>query len=165
MLSIWRIEKERYLDEAFRGKGSLRAGGRWHHKGTQVAYASEHPGIAVLEKLAWLGSYEMARSSNYLLVPLRLDPDKHLEKVEEKDLPEEWDAFPHRDATRDIGTGWFNEERTPVLGVPSAVLPLAENYLINPFHPNFHDLERGEPKPFSWDRRLFQREHFPPEEG
>lgn len=157
MLKIWRLEKARYLEEAFQGKGSLKTSGRWHRKGTQVAYGSEHPGIAVLEKLVWLGSYEVARDSSYLLVPLELDPDEHLERIKELDLPEGWDAFPHPEETRDIGTKWANEKRSPVLGVPSAVLPLAENYLINPFHPQFHDLEFGEPEPFSWDRRLFRR--------
>jgi len=157
VFTIWRLEKARYVDEAFRGKGSLKTSGRWHHKGTQVAYASEHPGIAVLEKLAWLGRYEVARDSSYLLVPLELDPDEHLERIEESELPEDWDAFPHQEETRDIGTNWSDEKRSPVLGVPSAVLPLAENYLINPFHSQFHDLEQGEPKPFSWDRRLFRR--------
>jgi len=157
VLKIWRLEKARYLDEAFRGKGSLKTNGRWHLKGTQLAYASEHPGIAVLEKLAWLGSHEVARDSSYLLVPLELDPDEHLERIEESKLPQDWDTFPHQEETRDIGTNWSDEERSPVLEVPSAVLPLAENYLINPFHPQFHDLERGEPEPFSWDRRLFQR--------
>ena len=62
--------------------------------GAQVAYASEPPGIAVLERLAWLGSYYVVRNSNYFLIPLRLDPDKHLERVEAENLPEDWDAFP-----------------------------------------------------------------------
>ena len=57
--------------------------------GAQVAYASEPPGIAVLENLAWLGSYDVARSSNYFLIPLRLDPDKYLKRVEAEDLPED----------------------------------------------------------------------------
>lgn len=157
MLTIWRLEKERYVDTAFRGKGSLKTSGRWHHKGTQVAYASEHPGVAVLEKLVWLERYDVARSSEYVLLPLNLDPSTHLETFDPSDLPERWDAFPHPDATRDIGTRWFEEERSAVLAVPSAVLPVAKNYLINPFHPDFHELERGEPIPFSWDARLFQR--------
>ena len=157
MLTIWRLEKERYVDTAFRGKGSLKTSGRWHHKGTQVAYASEHPGVAVLEKLIWLGSYERARASRYVLLPLHLDPDEHLETLDESDLPQDWDAFPHLNATRTLGTQWFEEERSVVLSVPSAVLPVAKNFLINPFHPDFHALERGELVPFSWDTRLFQR--------
>lgn len=158
MLTVWRLEKERYAEVAFRGKGSLRAGGRWHHKGTQVAYASEHPGVAVLEKLVWLGGYQRARQSDYVLLPLQVDPSRHVEKVEKEDLPERWDGFPHPEATRDIGTRWSDEERSAALSVPSAVLPVSRNYLINPFHPDFHDLKHGEPVSFSWDARLFQRE-------
>lgn len=157
MLTIWRLEKERYVDTAFRGKGSLKTSGRWHHKGTQVAYASEHPGVAVLEKLVWLERYEVALNSTYVLLPLQIDPSDHLETLSESDLPNDWDAFPHPKRTRDIGTRWVEEERSVVLAVPSAVLPVAKNYLINPFHPDSHDLERGEPVPFSWDARLFQR--------
>lgn len=157
MLTIWRLEKERYVDAAFRGKGSLKTSGRWHHKGTQVAYASEHPGVAVLEKLVWLGSYEVARESSHVLLPLHLDPTEHLETLDKSDLPDHWDTFPHPETTRALGTRWFEEERSAVLAVPSAVLPVAKNYLINPFHPDFHDLERGDPVPFSWDARLFQR--------
>lgn len=51
-------------------------------------------------------------------------------------------------------------QRTPrVLGhcVPSAVLPIAMNDLINPFPPDVHELERWEPVPFAWDARRFQR--------
>ena len=70
---------------------------------------------------------------------------------------QDWDAFPHLNATRTLGTQWFEEERSVVLSVPSAVLPVAKNFLINPFHPDFHALERGEPVPFSWDTRLFRR--------
>ena len=169
MLTLWRLEKERYADPAVRGKGSLKTSGRWHHKGTQVAYASEHPGVAVLEKLAWLGSYDGARESSYVLLPLHLHPDEHQEPLDESALPDDWDSFLHPEATRDLGTQWVEAERSAVLAVPSAplgvlglsapgaVLPVAKNYLINPFHPDFRKLERGEPVPFFWDARLFRR--------
>jgi RES domain-containing protein len=157
VLTIWRLEKKRYEDTAFRGKGSLKTSGRWHHKGIQVAYASEHPSVAVLEKLLWLERYEGARESNYVLLPLQIDPDDHLEILDESDLSNNWDSFPHSDSTRNLGTQWFKSERSAVLAVPSAVLPISKNYLINPFHPDFHKLERGEPISFSWDARLFQR--------
>jgi len=155
--TIWRLEKKRYVDTAFRGQGSLKTGGRWHHRGTQGAYASEHPAVAVLERLVWLERAEAARASDYVLLPLRLDPAAHLETIALSDLPEDGDEFPHPEATRDIGTRWFGEERSVVLAVPSAIVPIANNYLINPFHPDFHKLERGDPVPFSWYVRLFQR--------
>jgi len=34
VLPIWRLEKERYVDTAFHGNGSLKTSGRWVHKGT-----------------------------------------------------------------------------------------------------------------------------------
>ena len=157
------------MDTAFRGKGSVKTSGRWHHKGTQVAYASEHSGVAVLEELVWLGNYEVARKSSYVLLPLHFNPDRHLETLDESVLPDDWDPFPHPEATRALGPQWYEEERSAVLAVPSAplgvlgrsapsaVLPVAKNYLINPFHPDVHELERGEPVPFSWNTRLFQR--------
>jgi len=75
-MKIWRLDKRRYAEEAFRGKGALRTSGRWHREGAQVAYASEHPGVAALEKLVWLESYERAATSDYVLLSLRVDPDR-----------------------------------------------------------------------------------------
>lgn len=113
--------------------------------------------MAALEKLVWLESYERAAASAYVLLPLHLDPAHHLETVDRAALPDGWNAFPHLETTQEIGTRWFHKERSAALAVPSAMLPLAKNYLINPFHPDFARLERGDPVPFSWDARLFKR--------
>jgi RES domain-containing protein len=43
---------------------------------------------------------------------------------------------------------------SPVLRVPSAVVPLEHNYLLNPRHPQFGSIRRGEPMPFPIDLRL-----------
>ena len=154
-MKVWRLEKRRYAQEAFRGKGALYVGGRWHREGAQVAYASEHPGVAALEKLVWLESYEHASSSDYVLLSLEVDSEKHVERVDRERLPEGWDAFPHSDMTKQIGMRWLEEERSVLLDVPSAIIPVASNYLVNPFHPDFGELEHSEPEPFSWDSRLF----------
>lgn len=157
-MTIWRLNKKRYASEAFRGLGALQSGGRWHRKGAQVAYASEHPGVAALEKLVWLESYERAIESEYVLLPLRIDPERHLETLDEPNaLPNGWDSFPHLNATKEIGARWLEEERSVCLEVPSAVISVARNYLINPLHPDFSELEQGKAEPFSWDSRLFKR--------
>lgn len=144
------------MDEAFRGYGSLKTDGRWHHKGTQVAYACKHPAVAVLEKLVWLERYAAAQNGTFLLIPLHVAPAQ-IQTFDTGLLPEEWDGFPHLRATRDIGSRWFAEEQSAVLAVPSAVLPMATNYLINPFHPDVQATERRAPVSFTWDARLFQR--------
>jgi hypothetical protein len=80
-------------------------------------------------------------------------------------LPDGWDGFSHPEATKCIGTRWLEEERSVVLEVPTAVIPVAKNYLVNPFHPDFPALACGEPKPFNWDSRLFRRTSGNAEEG
>lgn len=39
--------------------------------------------------------------------------------------------------TRSYGDAWVNEQRSLTLKVPSVVLPMSYNYLINPNHPRF----------------------------
>lgn len=155
-MRIWRIEKQRYAGEAFQGKGALYAAGRWHRRGVLVAYASEHPAVAAMEKLVWLESYERASASDYVLVRLTIDRDQHVERIARDALPADWDVFPHPAATQEIGMRWLEEQRSAVLAVPSAVIPVAWNYLVNPMHPDVGALERSEPEPFRWDARLFR---------
>jgi len=104
-----------------------------------------------------LERYEGARENDYVLLPLHLDPTEHLETFDESDLPDNWDTFLHSESTRDIGPRWCTKERSVVPAVPSAVLSADKNYLTNPFHPDFRELERGKPVSVSWDARLFQR--------
>jgi len=43
---------------------------------------------------------------------------------------------------------------TACLKVPSAIVPEESNYLLNPRHPDFHELTVDLPKQFNFDRRL-----------
>lgn len=133
------------------------ANGRWHRKGVLLAYAAEHPAVATLEKLTRLETYEKASKSRYVLLSLELDPDAHLEVLDVERLPDDWDAFPYTKLTQGIGMRWIQEQRSAVLEVPSAVIRIAKNYLINPLHPGFHELTIGLPQHFAWDSRLFRR--------
>ena len=47
---VWRISNYDDLN----GLGGLRAGGRWHSRGRQIVYCSEHPAAALLEILVHL---------------------------------------------------------------------------------------------------------------
>ena len=73
---------------------------------------------------------------------------------DEKDLPEGWDARPNGPASQQVGGEWAWSEESLVLRVPSVVVPMEYNYLINPKHPDFGELEFGEPRPLDPDPRL-----------
>ena len=154
MPTFYRIEKRRHAADAFAGIGGLFSAGRWHRRGVRVSYASGHQAVAAMEKLVWLGSLEDALAEDYVVVPVDV-PHAAIEVLPPADLPEGWDAFPHRPETQEIGARWLREGRSAALQVPSAVVPHAVNVLINPAHPDAAGFTAGGPDPFDWDPRLF----------
>ena len=53
-----------------------------------------------------------------------------------------------------LGDGWLNAGASAVLEVPSAVVEIESNYLLNPAHPDFRRIQIGEPSHFEFDLRL-----------
>ncbi len=159
-MTIWRLVREQYARVAYDGGGGLTGSGRWHYAGRRVAYASEHAALSVLEKLVWTGDDVVYAEVPFALVPLSLDPERHLEHLAEQQLPTGWDRPDHTAGTREVGTRWLEEERTPVLSVPSVLLSMARNFLVNPLAPGFEELTVGDPTRFTWDPRLFDRPSF-----
>jgi RES domain-containing protein len=49
---------------------------------------------------------------------------------------------------------WLGAVPTAVLCVPSAVIPMEWNYLLNPVHPDFSRIRVHAPKPFEFDSRM-----------
>jgi len=45
-------------------------------------------------------------------------------------------GHPIPSSTRDIGSAWAQSKASPVLAVPSAVVPIETNFLLNPLMPN-----------------------------
>jgi RES domain-containing protein len=63
-------------------------------------------------------------------------------------------------ATQDTPTltrAWFNERRTALLRVPSAIVPAAFNYLLNPMHPDAARVSVVAQQTAEFDARLFGR--------
>jgi RES domain-containing protein len=54
---------------------------------------------------------------------------------------------------RDFGDAWLAERRTPVLQVPSAIVPESPNLLINPAHPGAARISIVAQRGFSFDRK------------
>jgi RES domain-containing protein len=56
------------------------------------------------------------------------------EGVAPADLPQDW--VENTQATRAIGDEWLTKSATPLLAVPSALVPEMSNILLNPAHPD-----------------------------
>ncbi|CAA6679242.1 Unannotated [Lentimonas sp. CC4] len=56
--------------------------------------------------------------------------------------------------TREFGDHWLKTADSPVLQVPSSIVPIENNFLINPHHPEFKNYTISAPQPFRIDQRL-----------
>jgi len=72
--------------------------------------------------------------------------------VEISALPENW--IHDEDTTRGMGGRWWRECSSPLLIVPSAILPEESNYVLNPQHPDAKWLRLIRERPFTFDPRL-----------
>lgn len=135
--------------EAFSGEGGLHYALRWNSMGTRLAYASTSVALACLETLVHMQM--LARSEERWLFTIDI-PDRYVEEL--RQLPKDWNAEPAVAASREVGDHWIASGRSVALLVPSVVVPVEENALINPRHPRFRiDWVKG-PRRFRYDPRL-----------
>jgi RES domain-containing protein len=152
-MTIWRLSKAKYANDALSGYGARLHAGRWHRKGLSMVYLAGSPALALLEKLVHVNRPEELTGFDWKVVSVTAE-ERHVQPLSEEDLPSNWDAWPWPASTQRIGSRWFEEQKSVVLAVPSAVVPHQRNYLLNPTHPQLESLEIGEPEPFPIDRRL-----------
>jgi len=82
-------------------------------------------------------------------------PEDLVISVDKAALPKTWRAIPAPKSTKKIGDQWFNSLGSPALKVPSTVISVEHNFVINPSHPRFPELTIGEIENFIFDERLF----------
>lgn len=153
-MRAYRIVKTRRTSMAFDGEGARRTGGRWNSTGTPVVYLASSIALASLEVLVHLD--DPALLSAYSVIGLEFE-EHLLAGLSPANLPPDWNALPSPPACALLGDEWFKKASTPVLRVPSAVVPLESNFLLNPRHPDFGRIQIGETLPFGFDERLLKR--------
>jgi len=138
---------------AFDGEGARRYGGRWNSPGRSVVYTAESRALAALEILVHLNSSRRLRD-RYRVIPVQF-PDELVLRLEDKfALPKDWLEQPVAASTRRLGDDWFARRLSCVLSVPSAVMTLERNFLLNPLHADFKQVKIGKPERFAFDVRL-----------
>ena len=151
MITAWRITKNKYQDSAFTGEGAEVAGGRWNSQGTRIVYASSSISLSILEILVHLESISVL--SSYSVIPFHFDESLAAE-LKEGDLLKGWAAHPPPVSSQRVGDSWVQEQTSLLLKVPSVVVPIESNYLLNPTHPDIDKIKIGHPVPLPLDERL-----------
>jgi RES domain-containing protein len=149
LITAWRICKQKYSATAFDGYGASRNGGRWNSSGVSVVYTSAVASLAFLEMLVHADA--TIASLSYVLIPIEFD-DQLVTEVDQAGLPADWRD--KQSVTRQIGDDWVRASRSAVLKVPSAILTVDQNYIINPAHPDMRRLQIGASQPLIVDGRF-----------
>ncbi len=152
MIPAFRLCKTKFLSSAFSGEGARLNGGRWNSPGLAVVYTSSSLSLATLEVLVHLEDPEaFARLFSWVSLEI---PNDLMERVDPTRLPAGWLADETNASSQSVGDAWLPSMRTAALAVPSVVTPGEWNYLLNPAHPRFPEIQIGEAKPFQPDPRL-----------
>lgn len=121
MLLGWRICRQPFADLS--GEGARLVGGRWNRPGRPMLYTAATPELAALEVRVHLDLPPELIPDDYVLMSVDLDG---LEVEVLSALPSDPAHF---------GDRWLEQARTPVLRVPSVIVPESANLLVNPRHP------------------------------
>jgi RES domain-containing protein len=148
---VYRLLQAAYRHEPLSGQGAALYGGRWNPKGLSLLYTTESPALSLLEVLVHLNPKHIPP---YYLVTLEV-PDS-IRSIQEHELPAAWRAtgsspLPSQTFLLD----WLQKPDRLVVKVPSSVVPLMANYLINPRHALYATCRLVDSAPFEIDQRLY----------
>ena len=153
MIRVYRIVRKPYSKTAFDGEGSFLFGGRWSSPGTRIAYTAEHLSLAMIEYFVHIDANDPPKD---LVVASAEIPD-HVSRIalNNHELPPHWRQVPAPPGLATIGDSFAAQSKSAILVLPSALVPSESNWLINPLHPEFVEIQVRPPEPFQYDARFF----------
>lgn len=152
-MRAWRIAKANRARD-LSGKGAAIEGGRWNDIEVPAVYMGLSPGICCLETFVHQTSRPviLMKITEFMLPD---DPDLFFEPSIEQ-LPPDWNVMPADRPSMSYGTNWIQSASHLGLIVPSAVLPLERNIVLNPTHPAMARVRVVEVFDFNYDERMFR---------
>jgi len=119
-----------------------------------MIYTAGSLSLAAMEMLVNIEADQVLTA--YTSIPVSFD-DGLCRRLDQKQLPLDWSSYPIPVTTRDVGTAWAESKTSPVLAVPSAVVQIETNFLLNPLHPDFPKIRIGSAEAFAYDPRLLKK--------
>lgn len=152
-MRAWRIAKAKRATD-LSGLGAALEGGRWNDQDVPAVYMGLTPAICCLETFVHADG-EPAFPLKITCFELPDDPALFLE-VDPRTLPEGWSSLPADRPSMAFGTAWLRANQHLGLIVPSAVLALERNLVINPNHPAVSQIQVVQVYDFIYDPRMFR---------
>ncbi len=154
ILKVFRISLKRHLSD-LSGEGARLYGGRWNSEGISMLYTSESASLALLEFVC--NSNNMLAAKEVGLAEIRIPAETKMAQISSNELPAEWNKYPGPPFLKNMGDHWIKENKTLGLKVPSAIIGIEQNVLLNPKHPDFKLIQFQPIHDFNFDHRLTKK--------
>lgn len=132
-MDLWRVARRTCAD--LDGRGGALAGGRWHSRGRPVVTCATSASLALLEVCVLLDLPREFWPDDYVLIRVALPDGLPARTVRPGELPDGWQGRDGERLCRPLGDAWLRARAGALLFVPSVLLPLERNALLNPRHP------------------------------
>ena len=152
-MKVYRICKSKYAHD-HSGKGAALYGGRWNSKNLAMVYTSSSIALAALEVIAHLGDIHIPVP--YSLVIYDID-DASIVDVSMISIGDAYASLNSMSSCQKTGNDFIIEGKFVAMKVPSAIIPMEYNYVINSKHPDFDDKAVIDVVPFEWDKRVIRK--------
>lgn len=149
-MKVYRIANKKFAADLY-GEGAKINGGRWNFKGSAMLYTATNVALAALE---------VAVNMQYINIPIDyqlvvIEIPNGIQKLStELNLDLNWSK--NILITQNYGSFWLESKKSTLLEVPSALVPIDKNILINPLHPDFSQLKIIDIQDFNFDNRLIK---------
>jgi RES domain-containing protein len=157
---LYRITKCNFATD-LSGTGARLYGGRWNSEGKAAIYLSSSRSLAVLEVLVHLTPLMIP--SGYCLVEIEV-PDHSIINISFEQLPDNWRDVTGPAALKHIGDKFLKDQQYLLMKMPSSIVPMENNYLLNPQHSAMKTVKVLKSEPFDFDSRLSPSKQQSPHE-
>ena len=135
-MKLWRIaaETRKYPATDLSGGGAASSPGRWNNDKEPVVYSAPAIAMAVLETAAHVDDSGLPLNRYLVGIDVPDDVWAKREQIDIAKLPPTWAAIPAGRASVKVGSNWLSSLKSPILMVPSVIVPEEWVSLINPKH-------------------------------
>ncbi|GBF20759.1 MULTISPECIES: RES family NAD+ phosphorylase [Arenibacter] len=148
---VYRVANAKYKDSTLSGIGAEKVGGRWNSVGTRAVYCSENISLALLEY--YVHSDDISTLPKKILIAkIQFPDDLIIEELEE--ITDTWKDYPYTSETAQVFTEFVKDRNKFALKVPSTIVGLESNIILNPLYKEFGKVEVVEFLELPVDQRL-----------
>ena len=126
--------------------------GRWNSEGNKVIYCAESIALAFLENM--IRRQGVGFNDDFKTMFIQIPDEVSITSVEVAELKKGWRNEGNCVQCRQLGNKWYEEGKTLLLKVPSAVLPEGFNFVINRLHKDFKKVKLIEATDLVPDERI-----------